>query len=238
MATFVLVHGAWHGGWCYKRVARLLRGAGHEVYTPTLTGLGERAHLMDRSIDLDTHINDVVGVLRWEELKDVRPVRPFLWRHGDLGRRREGGRRASARSSSSTPSCRRTGKSLLDFLPAGNCRRACAPTRAQNGEGYKRHAAAGRIVSTSIAADAAWVNAMCVKQPIGTFEQGVQLTGARERVAKRTFIQAKGYETSPFGQFAEKLGGNPAWRVHSVPCGHDVMVDRPQELADALIAAA
>src|SRR5262249_44724963 len=52
MTTFVLVHGAWHGGWCYKRVARLLRQAGHEVYTPTLTGLGERAHLMSRTIDL------------------------------------------------------------------------------------------------------------------------------------------------------------------------------------------
>ncbi|HVI61936.1 MAG TPA: alpha/beta fold hydrolase, partial [Bradyrhizobium sp.] len=56
MTTFVLVHGAWHGGWCYKRVARLLRQAGHEVYTPTLTGLGERAHLMSRTIDLGTHV--------------------------------------------------------------------------------------------------------------------------------------------------------------------------------------
>src|ERR1700752_122434 len=59
MTTFVLVHGAWHGGWCYKRVARLLRQAGHEVYTPTLTGLGERAHLMNRAIDLDTHVQDM-----------------------------------------------------------------------------------------------------------------------------------------------------------------------------------
>ena len=71
MAIFVLVHGAWHGGWCYKRVARLLRQAGHEVYTPTLTGLGERAHLMNRTIDLDTHVQDIVGVTRCEELSDV-----------------------------------------------------------------------------------------------------------------------------------------------------------------------
>src|SRR5215471_19196501 len=71
MTTFVLVHGAWHGGWCYKRVARLLRQAGHEVYTPTLTGLGERAHLMSRTIDLGTHVQDIVGVIRCEELSDV-----------------------------------------------------------------------------------------------------------------------------------------------------------------------
>ena len=71
MTTFVLVHGAWHGGWCYKRVARLLRQAGHDVYTPTLTGLGERAHLMNRAIALDTHVQDIVGVIRCEELSDV-----------------------------------------------------------------------------------------------------------------------------------------------------------------------
>jgi hypothetical protein len=69
MATFVLVHGANLGGSCYQRV-RLLRRAGHEVYTPTLTGLGERSHLMNPSISLDTHIDDVLGLIRWEELSD------------------------------------------------------------------------------------------------------------------------------------------------------------------------
>ena len=71
MSTFVLVHGAWHGGWCWRRVERLLRAQGHEVLTPTLTGLGERAHLMSRQIDLETHIEDVLGVLRIENLRDV-----------------------------------------------------------------------------------------------------------------------------------------------------------------------
>jgi pimeloyl-ACP methyl ester carboxylesterase len=71
MATFVLVHGANLGGWCYQRVSRLLRRSGHEVHTPTLTGLGERAHLMNPSISLDTHIEDVLGLIRWEELADI-----------------------------------------------------------------------------------------------------------------------------------------------------------------------
>lgn len=71
MATFVLVHGGGHGGWCYQPVARLLRTAGHEVYTPTLTGLGERAHLMRADIDLDLQITDVVKLLEYEDLRDV-----------------------------------------------------------------------------------------------------------------------------------------------------------------------
>jgi pimeloyl-ACP methyl ester carboxylesterase len=71
MTTFVLVHGGGHGGWCWKRVAARLRHAGHEVFTPTLTGLGERAHLLHEEIDLTTHIQDIVGVLRWEELSHV-----------------------------------------------------------------------------------------------------------------------------------------------------------------------
>jgi pimeloyl-ACP methyl ester carboxylesterase len=71
MATYVLVHGGGHGGWCYQRVARLLRAAGHEVVTPTLSGLGERSHLMGPGIDLDTHITDVVNVLRYDDLRDV-----------------------------------------------------------------------------------------------------------------------------------------------------------------------
>ena len=65
------MHGGAHGGWCWQRVAPLLRDAGHEVFTPTLTGLGERAHLHHPDINLDTHIANVVGVLKYEDLTDV-----------------------------------------------------------------------------------------------------------------------------------------------------------------------
>jgi pimeloyl-ACP methyl ester carboxylesterase len=71
MATFVLVHGAWHGGWCWQRVTPLLRAAAHEVYTPTLTGLGERAHLLTPAIGLETHVQDIAHVLEYEDLRDV-----------------------------------------------------------------------------------------------------------------------------------------------------------------------
>ena len=71
MPTFVLVHGAWHGGWCWRRVARLLTRAGHDVFAPTLTGLCERSHLLTPAVDLDTHILDIVNELKWQELDDT-----------------------------------------------------------------------------------------------------------------------------------------------------------------------
>ena len=69
--TFVLVHGAWHGGWCWRRVADHLEGKGHKVFTPTMTGLGERSHLLTKDINLATHITDIVNVIKWEDLKDI-----------------------------------------------------------------------------------------------------------------------------------------------------------------------
>jgi hypothetical protein len=69
--TFLLVHGAWHGGWCWRRVADLLQKRGHKVFTPTFTGVGERSHLMSKDIVLDTHITDIVNVIKWEDLNNV-----------------------------------------------------------------------------------------------------------------------------------------------------------------------
>ena len=69
--TFVLVHGAWHGGWCWRRVADLLEKKGHKVYTPTLTGVADRSHLMSKDINLDTHIADIVNLIKWEDLHDI-----------------------------------------------------------------------------------------------------------------------------------------------------------------------
>src|SRR5215470_6261668 len=69
--TFLLVHGSSAGDWCYRRVADLLESRGHKVFAPTLTGLGERSHLMSGMITLDTHISDVTNVIKWENLQDV-----------------------------------------------------------------------------------------------------------------------------------------------------------------------
>ncbi len=71
MTDFILIHGAWHGSWCWTRVRRLLAAAGHRVFAPTLTGLGERSHLLSRDVGLDTHIADVANLMIWEDLRDI-----------------------------------------------------------------------------------------------------------------------------------------------------------------------
>src|SRR4051794_15923096 len=69
--TFVLVHGSWHGGWCWRGVVDFLEKKGHKVFAPTLTGLGERSHLLSATINLDTHIADIVNLIKWEDLRDI-----------------------------------------------------------------------------------------------------------------------------------------------------------------------
>jgi pimeloyl-ACP methyl ester carboxylesterase len=71
MTDYVLIHGAWHGSWCWARVRRLLAAGAHGVFTPTLTGVGERSHLLSRDVGLDTHIADVANLMIWENLRDV-----------------------------------------------------------------------------------------------------------------------------------------------------------------------
>jgi pimeloyl-ACP methyl ester carboxylesterase len=234
MTTFVLVHGAWMGGWCYKRVARLLRQAGHEVYTPTLTGLGERAHLINRAIDLSTHVQDILGVIRCEELSDV-----VLCGHSYGGMVITGVAeqiaakiRALVYLDAFVPE---NGKCLFDYSPAEHSRRM-RDDAAQNGEGYKITPVSAVAFAVN-AEDAAWVDAMCVKQPLATFEQKLKVTDPQ--VAKRVYMLATGWtRPSPFQQFGERFKDDRGWQLVRFACGHDVMVDLPKELAAALIAAA
>src|SRR5882757_4601722 len=69
--TFVLVHGAWHGGWCWRRVSDLLEKKGHKVFSPTMTGLGSCSHLLSKDVNLTTHITDIANFIKWENLSDI-----------------------------------------------------------------------------------------------------------------------------------------------------------------------
>jgi pimeloyl-ACP methyl ester carboxylesterase len=241
MATFVLVHGAWHGGWCYRGVAARLRAAGHEVYTPTLTGLGERAHLMNRTIDLDTHVNDVIGVIRWEELGDA-----VLCGHSYGGMVITG-------VADKVPEKIRSLVYLDAFVPADGqsamdlvspeTRSAFREDAKHNGEGYLLAPIPAAAFNVN-PKDAAWVDRMCVKHPLACFERKIALGGGSGKIGRRTYILAEGWTLSPelggvtpFVEVAERLKQDKAWRVVSVPCGHDVMVDMPGELAELLVAA-
>ena len=135
MTTFVLVHGAWHGGWCWSRVARLLRARGHDVFTPTMTGLGESSHLLSSRITLMTHIKDVVGVLRWEDLEDV-----VLVGHSYGGMIITGAadreRGVFEASSIWTPSYPGRGESALDLRPKDRSAASLKLAR-EKGEGWR-----------------------------------------------------------------------------------------------------
>lgn len=235
MATFVLVHGAWHGGWCWKRVRPLLVAQGHEVFTPTLTGVGERSHLLRREVNLDTHITDILNVFRWEELSDV-----VLCGHSYGGMVISGVAdripdriRSLVYLDAFVPA---HGQSATDFMPPERVQMFRENARA-HGEGWRLPpipAAAFKIRPEN----QAWVDRQCVPHPLAAFEDKITLTGGLGRIARKTFILAEEYAPSAFHAIAARLRQDRAWRSMSMPCGHDVMVDMPRELADALMAAA
>ena len=239
MATFVLVHGAWHGGWCYRDTAKALRDAGHTVFTPTHSGLGERSHQNNEAITLETHIRDVCGVIEWEELNDV-----ILCGHSYGGMvitgvaDRMGGRiKALAYLDAFVPE---NGDSLISLI-----NKALPPEVADVFVGgFRASALEGRsgmmqpipaAVFQIAAANRAWVDRRCVPQALATFDMPALLTGAGATVAKRLYILADAWDPSPFRHFAAKFDAAPGWRVTKLASSHDVMVDMPHELARELL---
>lgn len=227
--TFLLVHGAWHGGWCWRRVADLLERRGHKVFAPTLTGLGERSHLLSANISLATHVADVVNVARWERLEDF-----VLVGHS------YGGFVISGAVEELQPKI--SSIVFLDAFFPENGEGLVDSASAKVRDGITAAANSGElsVAARSAAsfnvneADRAWVDAMCTPQPIATFIDKVKTTGARERIARKAYIRARGYHNPVFDKAHAMLQSQPSWRTYEVPCGHDVMVDMPQRLAELL----
>jgi pimeloyl-ACP methyl ester carboxylesterase len=230
MATFVLVHGAWHGGWCYARVAKKLRAAGHEVYTPTLTGVGERSHLAGMHITLATHVKDIVNVFEYENLNDA-----ILCGHS------YGGMVISGVASAIGERIRslffldaflpKDGESLFDLVGAETAAQFMQLAKQFDGRLPPIPAAAFNVN----AKDAAWVDKTCVPQSLLTFTDGVKLTEKYAAVKKRTYLFATGYDMHVFDQFHERVKNDPAWKARTVKCGHDVMLDDPDTLTKLLL---
>jgi pimeloyl-ACP methyl ester carboxylesterase len=241
-ATFVLLHGAWHGGWCYRDTARVLRASGHTVYTPTLTGLGERAHLNNQNITLETHIRDVCGVLEAEELSNV-----ILLGHSYGGMVISGvADRMSDRIKSLVyldAFVPEHAQSLNDCLHVALSEEDAAAflsafrTSAMTGNSGLMVPIPAENFNVEMASRA-WVDRRCSPQAIATFETQVLLTGRGLAITDRLFILAEGWDPSPFRYYARQVAGKAGWRVARVPCGHDVMVDMPVELANLLMTLA
>jgi pimeloyl-ACP methyl ester carboxylesterase len=230
---FVLVHGAWHGGWCWQRVAERLRRSGHTVFTPTLTGLGERSHLLRAGIDLKTHIADIVNVMKWEGLKDV-----VLCGHS------YGGFVISGVAEEMADAIRSivfldafvplNGEAIVDLT--GPAVRDAARTALQRGDiAIPPRSAEAFGVN---AADRAWVDRLCVGQPIGCFTDTIALTGARDRIPRKSYIRAASYANPGFDRAYGALKSDRSWRTYDVPSGHDVMVDMPDRLSEILLEVA
>lgn len=233
MATFVLVHGLWHGGWCYKRVARMLRDKGHDVYTPTLTGVGERSHLLNGSCNLSMHVTDVANVLRFEDLRDV-----VLCGHSFGGFVVTG-------VADAEPDRVGTLVYLDAFVPTnGESNHSMVSEHYQRyfidgiGEnGFSAKPVRAAVMGLKNEKDIAWIESKCTPHPYASFRQALPLTGAYERVRKRVYIVATAWDVSktPYLDYADKYGKDPRWRVYHEPYCHDMMVDGPERLTEILI---
>src|SRR5262245_48956795 len=231
--TFVLVHGAWHGGWCWRRVSDQLEKKGHKVFTPTMTGLGERSHLLSPSVNLATHITDIVNVIKWEGLSNI-----VLVGHS------YGGMIISGVAEQAQPTI--GSLVFLDaFLPdsgASLAEGASQPVREAIAAAVQKGETTLKPVPAAVfrvnEKDRAWVDGLCTPHPIATLTDKIALTGARDRVAKKAYIRAKGYPSVPFDAAQQHLKADPAWRVYELPCGHDAMVDMPERLTEILLEVA
>jgi pimeloyl-ACP methyl ester carboxylesterase len=228
--NFALVSAAWYGGWCWARVADRLRARGHRVYAPTLTGLGERSHLLRPDVNLDTHIADVVNLIRWEELTNVTLVGHSY-----------GGIVVSGVAEKALPAL----ASLIfvdAFLPANG--EALIDTAsplfhdAMEAAVKKKETALTPVKAEVFgvnAKDRAWVDGKTTPHPLATFTQKIALTGAREKVGRKAFIRASDYRQDTLQRNYESKRSDAAWRTAIVSgTGHMVMLDAPERLAALL----
>ncbi|NDZ17739.1 alpha/beta hydrolase [Variovorax sp. WS11] len=232
MATFVLVHGGFHGGWAFRRVAKLLRASGHEVYTPTLTGLGERSHLACMPINLDTHIADVANTILWEDLSDV-----VLLGHSYGGMVITG-------VAEQLPD-RISALVYLDGLVPedGNTLFTLRPEYMQffvakvaEGGGLMVAPTPASAFDTAQPGDWAWIDGKVTAHPFACFVQAISLQGRAAAVRRRVYVYALGgICEGMYDRFRNDAGA----RVISVDSGgHSIMVERPERVAEILVEAA
>lgn len=235
MATYVLVHGAFHGGWCWRRLVPLLRAWNHEVFTPTLTGLGERAHLARPEVDLDTHVRDVTSLIELEDLHDV-----ILVGHSYGGMVITGIAGAVAERLSHLvyldAFVPEPGQSLADLMGPAAVADAQAKANAE-GEGWRVPPFPIERFGIFSEDDVRWVEPRLVPHPIKSFLTPVRVTNPGFGMLPRTFIYCNQPPMGFFEPSAEKARAE-GWRFHVLAVGHDSMITAPRELAGLLLEIA
>ena len=220
---FLLVHGAWGGSWMWARLAQLLRGQGHEVFTPSLTGIGERAHLASSAVDLSTHANDVLGTIEYERLSDF-----VLVGHS------YGGMVVTA---------------VADRVP-GKIRRlvyldAFVPKDGQAALDLVRPEMREKILALpdwripppppqgmTDKDEIAWIEGRRNPQPAATFKEKISIEGKYQ--GKRVYIFCSGYSPTTFAPFGAATKADKTWQYHELRTHHYPQISMPRELAAIL----
>lgn len=234
--SIVLVHGAWHGAWCWRRVLPLLRAAGAEAHAVTLTGLGERAHLMGPAIDLHTHIQDVVGLIEAEELGRV-----VLVGHSYAGMVITG---VADRLLRERPGCLAQLVYLDAALPypgdSWSSRHSeetkAARTAAAQPSGGLHFAPPDASLFGLQGADRDWVNRRQTPQPFRLYQQPLEFDGEAWARVPRCFIDCTSPALATIAPSRARVRQEPGWRLIEMATGHDPMVSEPQALAGHLLA--
>jgi pimeloyl-ACP methyl ester carboxylesterase len=244
MATFVLVHPAWFGGWCWKKVLPLLCARGHAVHTPTLTGLGERVHLARPEVGLDTHVDDVVNLLTYEDLHDVV-----------LAGTSSGGVVITGVADRVPERIGRLvyldafvpedGQSMLDIIPTER-RPVMERLVATEGQGWllPRFAPAPwetfareswRITDEG---DLRWMLARLAPTPFGHFRDPVRRRNPRGETVPRTYIRCLDWPNASFDRYADAARRSPGWTWRGLAASHLPYITQPSDVADLLLEVA
>jgi pimeloyl-ACP methyl ester carboxylesterase len=230
VSTFVLVHGAWSGGWKWRFVAPILRRAGHDVFTPTLTGLGERAHLASPDIDLDVQIQDVVALIEMEDLREV-----VLLGHS------YGGMVVTGVAERTPERIRRL--VYLDAFVPQNAKCALEYVVPERAARFREQGEVTGFVEPPppslwgvVAPEhVAFARQRERRHPYRCFTQRIRVMNSSAAALPKTFIYCSSPATGTFDQFAVKYRKDVAWEFHELKTGHDSMILVPHELAAILL---
>ncbi|HVX83754.1 MAG TPA: alpha/beta hydrolase [Phycisphaerae bacterium] len=230
MATFVLVHGAWAGGAAWAEVADGLRARGHRVFAPTLTGIGERRHLLSGTINLSTHVQDIVGLIDSEGLSDV-----ILAGHSYGGMVVTGVAdrvphriRKLAYVDAIVPE---NGQSMLDVFGPERAVRIMADAAANGGTAIPCPSPSYFRLPPELAAQAGYAGTF---QPLATFVERLRLRNG-PWAGPRAYIVAGTYAGSIFlTRFWPRFSADPSWQCFEIPCSHTSQVEAPERLTEVL----
>jgi pimeloyl-ACP methyl ester carboxylesterase len=226
MTTYVLMHGAWHGGWCWTRVATRLRAAGHTVFTPTFTGVSDRAHLLSPAVDLSTHVEDIVRLIDAEAITDA-----VLVGHSYAGmvasgvaERRPEALRLRVHLDAFLPT---DGEAAIDLLPEGPAHHYREAVEGP-GFGWLIPPRSLEVLGVTDQADLAWLTPRLTPHPWATYTEAIALSEAEAGVPG-AYIECTDW-MRVFRPQAERARSR-GWPVHELPTGHEAMVTAPDALA-------